>query len=623
MRPSTLLYLYGRRLRTRPVQELLAGLGIAIGVALVFAVQVANSSITDATSEIIHGIAGKASLQLRSRDATGFDTTLVKRVRALPGVRTAAPVLDENATIVAENGRRLGIYLAGASPALIALGGGLTQSIALHYISPNGIILPTATADALDTSLARASPEASYVTLQARGKAASVRVMGVLGTESIGALSGATAAVAPLPLVQRLSGLENRATRILVNPQPGQQERVREELQALAGGRLTVASTDEDVQLLKQAVAPNDEATGFFALVSAIVGLLLAFNAMLLTVPERRRMIAELRIQGTRPSLLATILLSQALCLGIAASLIGLLAGDVLAHGLFHATPSYLTAAFPLGTQTIVGLRPLLISFAAGVLATCVAAASPLLDLRRGRAVDAVYHEGEEPGHALSARLPPRLFLAAVILVVATSGLLVIWPSAVVIATIGLALATLLVLPLSFRILLEIVERFATRTSRMNPLSVALRALRATTVRSLALAATGAVAVFGSVIAEGSHDDLLHGLYGAYREYVSTADLWIVNNNDDLATQSFSAPSYCETRVLGAGCRRRAFLPRRIPGLRRAQGLGHRPSGGQPLDDPRRPTRAGQPDPGEHPPARRRLDSDLKADRPSPPRQYR
>ena len=69
MRLSGLLYFYGRRLRTRPVQELLAGVGIAIGVALVFAVQVANTSITDASSEIVRGIAGLPAAALAASKA--------------------------------------------------------------------------------------------------------------------------------------------------------------------------------------------------------------------------------------------------------------------------------------------------------------------------------------------------------------------------------------------------------------------------------------------------------------------------------------------------------------------------------------------------------------------------
>jgi putative ABC transport system permease protein len=539
MRFSGLLYFYGRRLRTRPIQELLAGVGIAIGVALVFAVQVANTSITDASSAIVHGIAGTASLQLRSRDTSGFDARLLASVRRLPGVALAAPVLDENASLVGPSGRPVAIDLASAAPSLATLGGNITRSISIHDLRMPGVILPSATADALGLSVQSAR---ARVSLAVRGRVTSVPVIAVLGPETLGSLSGAMAAVAPLGFVQKLTGLSGRITRILVTTEPGRQAAVQRELTALAGGRLTVAPADQEVALLNEAVAPNTEATGFFALVSGIVGLLLAFNAMLLTVPERRRVIADLRMQGVKPFQLAKLLLFQAVCLGVMASIVGLAVGDFLSRTIFHATPSYLAVAFPLGTQTVIGLRPLLISFFGGVLVTCVAAAPPLLDLRRSRAVDAVYFEDGEPGQALEGRAHLHLFLAGAAVILVTSGLLIIWPSAIVIAIIGLSIATLLAIPLSLQMVLWLAERVASSTSRLNMLTVAVRALRATTVRSLALAATGAIAVFGCVAAEGSHNDLLHGLYRDYSEYVSTAQIWVVNGNDDLATSSFTAP---------------------------------------------------------------------------------
>jgi len=543
VRLSGLIYFYARRLRTRPAQELLAGVGIAIGVALVFAVQVANSSITDSSSAIVRGIAGSASLQLRARDTHGFDEHLLHRVRVLPGVARAAPILDQNAALVGRNGRRVAIDLASAAPSLLALDGTITRSISLHNLSTAGVILPSATAKALGLSFgASAAAEGTpRVSLEVRGRATSVAVIAVLGPETIGALSNAMAAIAPLWFVQKISGLPGRVTRILVTTRPGAQRKVSGELRTLAGGRLTVAAADQDVALLKQAIVPNTEATGFFALVSGIVGLLLAFNAMLLTVPERRRVIADLRIQGVKPSQLVEMVLFQALCLGVIASLVGLLVGDLLSRSIFHETPSYLATAFPLGTQTVIGLVPLLVSFGGGVLATCIAAVPPLLDLRGDRAVDAVYYEEGEPGQALNKRVEVRLLAAGALLILITSGLLVFWPSAVAVAIAGLAIAALLSIPLGFRLVLWLAERLATRTSRLNMLTVAVRALRATTVRSLALAATGAIAVFGGVVAEDSHNDLLHGLYRDYGEYVSTTDLWVVNNNDDLATMSFSA----------------------------------------------------------------------------------
>ncbi len=541
MRLSGLLYLYGRRLRTRPVQELLAGVGIAIGVALVFAVQVANSSITDASSAIVRGIAGTASLQLRARDAAGFDEDVLPSVQRLPGVTQAAPILDENASLV-HGSRRVAIDLASAAPSLLELNGSIAHSISLHSLSTPGVILPSATAQALGLPTAPTqSPEGKppRVVLDVRGRARSVAVVAVLGPETIGDLSGAMAAIAPLDFVQRETGLSGRVTRILVTTAPGRQTAVRRELTTFAAGRLTVASADQDVALLEQAVAPNTEATGFFVLVSAIVGLLLAFNAMLLTVPERRRMIADLRMQGVRPWQLARMLVFQAVCLGVVASLVGLAVGDFLSRTIFHATPSYLSAAFPLGTQTVVGLRPLLLSFAGGVVATCLAAAPPLLDLRRSRAVDAVYFEDGEPGQALDSRAQLRLFLVGAVLVLATSAPLLVWPSAIVPATVGLAVATLLAIPFVFQLFVRLAEHVASYSARLNMLTVAVRALRATTVRSLALAATGAIAVFGCVVAEDSHNDLLHGLYRDYSQYVSTADLWVVNHEDPLATDGF------------------------------------------------------------------------------------
>ena len=70
------------------------------------------------------------------------------------------------------------------------------------------------------------------------------------------------------------------------------------ELRRLAAGRLDVLPADDELRLLAQAVKPNDQSTSLFAAISVMVGFLLALNAMLLTVPERRRFVADLRMQG-------------------------------------------------------------------------------------------------------------------------------------------------------------------------------------------------------------------------------------------------------------------------------------------------------------------------------------
>ena len=175
----------------------------------------------------------------------------------------------------------------------------------------------------------------------------------MLGRETIGPVSNARVAMLPLRRLQQLAGLEGRLTRVLVETTPGQEAQARAGLAALARRHhLALTPTTADAGLLAQALGPSDQATSFFAAISALLGFLLAFNAMLLTAPERRRMLAELRIQGFKPRQLVGLLLFQALVLGTVASLAGLVVGSVLSRGVFNASPDYLAPAFTLGTST-------------------------------------------------------------------------------------------------------------------------------------------------------------------------------------------------------------------------------------------------------------------------------
>ncbi len=279
---------------------------------------------------------------------------------------------------------------------------------------------------------------------------------------------------------------------------------MRAELNRLVGGRVTVATTDAEVALLHQALRPSDQASGFFAAISALLGFLFAFNAMLLTVPERRQAIADLRLIGTKRAAVVQIVAFQALCLGIVASLVGLLAGYALSLGAFHQSSGYLAEAFTIGTNTVVGIRPLLLSLGGGILATCLASAVPLLDLRRDKALDAVYFEDGGSGNVLDRPSQLRLALAVVGLLALATLLFELRASLGFIASGVLALATVLAVPLAFAGALGAGAALAARRQRLTILQVALTSLRAATMRSLALAATGAVAIFGGIALGGS-----------------------------------------------------------------------------------------------------------------------
>jgi putative ABC transport system permease protein len=541
VRPYALLYFYRRRLRIHGVQELLAGLGIAVAVALVFAVLVASGSIVGSATKVVRAVVGPATLQLRARGADGVDQRLLARVQRLPGIKQAAPLLEQTATIRGPHARRVTVDVAGANISLATLNG-LAHTLPIAALSPGGIGLSQATANEL--GIVRGAP-AGEVMLELRGRAIPLKVSAVLGAETFGALSRALVAVMPLTQLQQLAGLRGRITRVLVQAQPGRESSVRAELQALADSRLTVAPADQDVALLRQALRPADQASELFAAISALLGFLLAFNAMLLTIPERREMIADLRLDGLPRAAAAQMVIFQTLCLGLAASLVGLLGGLALSVGVFHQTPSYLSQAFTLGTSTVVAVAPLLLALLGGVLATCVASMVLLLDLRGRCAVDAVHFENGARGNA-SGNGQRWLLVLAVGMVALASVLFTLVPSAALFACVVLTLATVLAVPLTLTGVLHISGVIALR-SKSTLLPLALVSLKARRLRSLALAATGAVALFGSVALGGSRSDLLRGIEGYIHSYVADASLWVVNPRDPTAVETL--PSSYAARI--------------------------------------------------------------------------
>jgi len=533
------MYFYRRRLRIHGVQELLAGAGVAVAVALVFAVTVANSSIESSARSVVRAVVGPADLQLHAQGPDGIDEHLLRRVEHLPGVSHAAGLLELPATVVGPRGRRTTVDIAGADLGL-ALIDGLAHTLPVEALSPGGIGLTQTTASELSLPRYNAGRAPIGVSLQLRGRSIATRVSAVLGHEAAGALADARIVVMPLFRLQQISGLRGRVSRILVVSRPGQHDTVRRELTALSAGRAAVAPADQDVSLLRAALRPSNQATTLFAGLSALLGFLFAFNATLLTVPERREAIADMRLDGTPRSGIVQLVLFQALCLGVVASTVGLLMGLLFSTVLFHESPAYLTKAFTLGTGTVIGPRAVLLALTGGIGATLLASLIPLRDLRRGQALDAVFSGSDAPAAAVRRNLL-WLLAATVGLVSLASAVSALDPSAAIIACVVLAAATVLAVPVA----LAAVLRTAGAISRLLPgltfLPLATSALKATSARALALAATGAVALFGSVALASSRDDLLRGINDFTANYVSAADIWVVNPSDNQAIGDFAS----------------------------------------------------------------------------------
>lgn len=517
MKPGNVLHLYRVRVRARLVQECFAVIGIAAGVALLFASQVASQSLSSSVAQLSHGITGRATLQLLARDAQGMPASLLAQVRHIDGVRVAAPLLEASAGATGPKGSQ-SVELVGADSSLRQLGGALVRHTDLEPFAYIGaVLLPGPLASHLGVT--RFGRE---VTLRVYGRSERAPLYEQLHEKQIGGLAASPIVVAPLFFAQEMTGLTGRLSRILVQPAPGTEPSVRAALVHLAAGRLNVESTSYDERLFAKAASASNQSTALFAVISALVGFLFAFNAMLLTVPQRRRLIADLRRDGYPPATVVGVLLIDAVVLGIAACVLGLAIGEELSIHLFHSNPGYLGSAFSVGTQRVVGWQSIAIAAGGGMLAAVVAVLSPLRDILSRDPLAAITPKQG----SVAGRASIRTALAGVLCLAAATAILLAAPKQAIVGMVLLIAALLLVLPVALELSLGLLASVA-RAMTGAVAHVSAMELSAARSRAIGVAATGAIAVFGAVAIQGAHADLLKGLQNAAHDENAFTDLWV------------------------------------------------------------------------------------------------
>jgi putative ABC transport system permease protein len=514
LRFSNLFHLYRVRVRQRLVQEALACFGIAIGVALVFAALVANNSLVGSIEELTSSIVGQAKLEMAARGGSTFDIRTLDRVDALPGVRDAAPGIDVRANLVGPRGR-VTTMLVGGDARLARLGGATLRSLVVPQFAHQKVIaVPGGTADTLGVRLG------SRVQVETGAGTTTATVGAVLRSADVGPIADSPVALGPLTYVQELAGIPGRVTRILVRPEPGREELVRDGLRRVAGGRVNVLPASDEVVTFRGAATATNQSTALFSVFAALVGFLFALCAVLLTVPQRRRFVDDLRLAGHPPRAIAQVMLFDALVVGAVGSALGLILGDQVSRHLFGAKPGFLAFAFPVGEQRVVSGASVAISVAVGLVAAVLAVMVPIWGALRGRRETT----DDQP------RRRTRVSVAGTGVVFGAAAGVIAWltPSSAALAMALLTLSLVCVLPTLLRLGVSLTNVLGHRiTSAIPALAVMELRSRRAAARTLAFASTAAVAVFASVAIGGAHLDLQRGLDASTRQIDGNADIWV------------------------------------------------------------------------------------------------
>jgi putative ABC transport system permease protein len=418
-RLARLFAVLNARAFTQKGRILLSVAGIALGVALGFAVHLINRAAVDALTAGVRTLAGEADLEVRG-GRTGFAEALYGELARLPGVAVASPVLEADAGIA---GSERTIRLIGIDPLRA------------------GLIQPALFADAPERRLELLKPDTVFLSLNAfellgrEKKTDKLQIISgletieldVAGVLPASSLRGA-AALTDISTAQWRLGRLGELNRIDLRLQPGaDHEAMRLKIAALLPPGVYAATLDaveESSASLSRAYRVN---LNVLSLVALITGGFLVFSAQALAVARRRQEHALLRVLGLERGGVARLVLIEAAALGALGAALGLATGYLLAVAAARGGGADLGAGFFRGVVPQVEFSMLSGAgyFLGGVAVALAGALLPALDAARAA-----------PAQALKAGDEQRMFARAV----------TVWPG---ISALALSLLLLLFGPLN------------------------------------------------------------------------------------------------------------------------------------------------------------------------------
>jgi putative ABC transport system permease protein len=510
-----------RGLRARPLRTSLTTVGVALGVAVLYAGLATNAGIDAAVDRAVATMVGRADLRIAAFSETGLSDATRAAVAAVPGVEIAAPSFERRTYL------GIGDFGPGPLPPPVTIVGidpALEPAIHdLTLAAGNGLTTADRHEALVSATLAREDEITIGDRLGLQGLDAPVylRVVGVLGGD--GPWGGVTgrAVVTHLRIAQSVFGAEG-LTKIDLRLVPGADAAaVAQEIQLSVLDEPYVSSSPGDLAVVMEASTGDFAATtALIAAVALFAGAFLIFNTLSMTVVERVRELGLLRAAGATRRQITAYILVQATVIGSVGSAVGLLLGTALAAGVVATLGSVGTVVL---RAPVVTVRDTLIAVGVGIGVTIAAAIEPAR--RAGRI---------PPVEALRSRLdlaPARRarlrWLVLVFVVVGLLGL-TIWPRPAGVAALvralavyGLLLGVALVVPLAlpgltrlagapFAIPTRLEERLA-RASVVRDRARAALTVGALTIGLAMVVALGAVGQHARAVAAGWIRDVVPG----------------------------------------------------------------------------------------------------------------
>ena len=389
-----LLKLSLRSIQQHPLRTLLSILGITIGVAAILALRITNQASIQAITRLFEESSGRVDLTISpSNEDLNLTETTIRIAENFPDVELVLPVVEARSAIPTEStesdlqlsffGIEGGAFLLhGIDPLLepqvrdyeITAGRFLGDDLNVYevvlvedFASDEEIVLGDRIEIVTPNGIER------------------LRVVGLMARQGPGQINNGNFGVIPIMAAQQIFnrvGEFDRLDLLLTESSNSQAvEALRTALQARLGDKYSVTYPANQGQRMSQMLFNYQIGLNFLSGIALFVGAFLIYNAFAMTVVERTREFGMLRTVGmTRNQILSMVLL-EALAMGILGSALGLLLGIFGARGLAGLVGSLIGA--PLTADLDVPAGAVILSLAVGLIVTLLGALMPSLQASR------------------------------------------------------------------------------------------------------------------------------------------------------------------------------------------------------------------------------------------------
>lgn len=305
--------------------------GIALGVAVFFAVRTTNTTLVNSLHTMIEKLAGKATLQVVAGES-GFPQEIVARVRATSGVQYAEPVTETIATTAFGGGQKILILGLDTASDLAIYGDTINQD---SFVVKNPLAFSNRKDSvAITRTLAErfGLKDGSKFTVNVQSGPLELTVRGIFANVGIGEVYDGNVAVMDIYSAQDVFGRGTNIDRIDVSNTPAV---AVDELQKtltewLPSGVKTVRPTLRG-QSLENAVSSINFGLTIMSFLALTIGVFIIFNSFSISLNQRWKEIGILRALGVERRNVRRMFLFEAALMGGIGSAIGVAAGYGLA----------------------------------------------------------------------------------------------------------------------------------------------------------------------------------------------------------------------------------------------------------------------------------------------------